>query len=100
MKQTDTDQWKGYIPLMKDWNRVQTKNDPFVNFNLRHRFIQQLKGWLGGIHHHVSKEYIQTYLDEYSYRFNRNRTRDSIFNNLINRMVNQKAVCHRLLVSK
>ncbi|MFT6855000.1 MAG: hypothetical protein ACJA0X_000973 [Cyclobacteriaceae bacterium] len=43
VKQIDTDQWEGYLPLMKDWNIVQTKCDPGVNFNLMHRFIQQLK---------------------------------------------------------
>lgn len=97
VKQIDTDEWKGYLPLMKEWNIVQTKSDPGVNFNLMHRFIQQLKGWLRGIHHHVSKEYIQAYLDEYCYRFNRHSTRDSIFDNLVNRMIHHRPVCHRLL---
>ena len=96
-KRIDTDEWRGYLPLIKDWNIVQTKSDPGNNFNLMHRFIQQLKGWLRGIHHHASKKYIQGYLDEYCYRFNRHGSRDSIFNNLINRMVDHNPICYQLL---
>lgn len=98
VKQIHTDEWKGYLPLKQDWNIVQAKSQPGVNFNLMHRFIQQLKGWLRGIHHHASKEYMQAYLDEYCYRFNRHGFRDSIFHNLINRMVNHRPVCQQLLV--
>lgn len=97
VKRIDTDEWKGYLPLIKDWNIVQTKSKPGINFNLMHRFIQQLKGWLRGIHHHVSKKYLQGYLDEYCYRFNRHRTRNSIFNNLINRMMSHQPVDSQLL---
>ena len=98
VKQIDTDEWKGYLPLMKEWNITQTKSDPGNNFNLMHRFIQQLKGWLRGIHHHASKAYMQAYLDEYCYRFNRHGFRDSIFHNLVNRMVIHRPVCHQLLI--
>jgi hypothetical protein len=94
-----TDKWKGYLPLMSDWNITQTKSEPGINFNLIHRFIQQLKGWLRGIHHHASEAYMQAYLDEYCYRFNRHGSRDSIFTNLINRMVNHRPVCYQLLVT-
>jgi len=97
-RQIDTDEWKGYLPLKEDWNIVQTKSDPGVNFNLMHRFIQQLKGWLRGIHHHVSKQYMQAYLDEYCYRFNRHGSRNSMFNNLINKMMYHRPVGQKLLV--
>ena len=65
VKKIDTDQWKGYLPLIEQWNIVQTKSIPGVNFNLMHRFIQQMKGWLRGIHHHASIKYLQGYLVEY-----------------------------------
>ena len=99
VERIDTDEWRGYRPLIEDWNIVQTKSNPGINFNLMHRFIQQLKGWLRGIHHHASEKYLQGYLDEYCYRFNRHGSKKSIFNNLINRMVNHKPVEYKLLVT-
>lgn len=83
----ETDQWKGYLPLMGEWNIIQTKSKPGENFNLMHRFIQQLKSWLRGIHHHTSEKHLQAYLDEYCYRFNRHGSKDSIFKNVVDRMV-------------
>lgn len=94
-----TDKWKAYTPLKREWNIVQTKSNPGVNFNLMHRFIQQLKGWLRGIHHHASKRHFQAYLDEYCYRFNRHGLRDTIFDNTIVRMVGHKPVSHQLLAT-
>lgn len=99
VKVIDTDGWKGYLPLIKTWNIVQTKSDPGINFNLMHRFIQQLKGWLRGIHHHASERYLQGYLDEYCYRFNRHGARNSIFDNAINRMMKHRPVSYKLLVT-
>ena len=94
----DTDKWKGYKPISKEWNIIQTKSIPGINFNLMHRFIQQLKGWLRGIHHHASDKYLQGYLDEYCYRFNRHGFKDTIFENLLARMVAHKPVNYKLLV--
>ena len=99
VKKIDTDEWKGYLPLVNDWNIVQTKSKPGINFNLMHRFIQQLKGWLRGIHHHVSKKHLQGYLDEYCYRFNRHKSRDSIFDNLLSRMVKHQPYNYNLLIA-
>lgn len=95
----DTDKWKGYVPFMGEWNIIQTKSRPGENFNLMHRFIQQLKGWLRGIHHHASEKHIQGYLDEYCYRFNRHGSKNTIFQNLMDRMVMHKPVSYKLLLS-
>jgi hypothetical protein len=46
-----------------------------------------IQGWLRGIHHHCSKEYLQGYLDEFHYRYNRRNHMDTIFDNLVSRMV-------------
>ena len=93
----NTDKWRGYSSLGQEWNIVQTKSNPGENFNLIHRFIQQLKGWIRGIHHHASARHIQGYLDEYCFRFNRHGSKDTRFNNLINRMVRHRPVNYRLL---
>ena len=97
-KKVDTDEYKVYLPLIKEWNIVQTKSVPDVNFNLMHRFIQQLKGLgLRGVNHHASKKHLQAYLDAYCYRFNRHRSINSIFDNSIKRMIAHKPVEHKLL---
>jgi hypothetical protein len=52
-----------------------------------HRCIQQLKSWVRGIHHSVSPEYLQGYLDEFCYRINRSIHKEHIFDNLLCRMI-------------
>jgi len=71
---------------------TESKSKPGINFNLMHRFIQQLKGWLRGIHHHASAKYLQGYLDEYCFRFNRHGNKEIIFDKLVSRMVCQSPV--------
>jgi len=43
------------------------------------------KAWLRGIHHSVL--HLQPYIDEYTYRFNRHKMREGIFENLMKRML-------------
>lgn len=54
-----------------------------------HRQIMQFKNWLIGIHHRWSKEHLFAYADEYVFRFNRRNVRGSIFNSVVNKMMNQ-----------
>lgn len=83
-----TDEWKGYLPLKKKYtNLKQIPSKDGENFPDLHIHIMNLKGWLRGIHHHCSGERLQGYLDEYHYRYNRRNTMNSIFDNLIQRMV-------------
>jgi transposase-like protein/predicted RNA-binding Zn-ribbon protein involved in translation (DUF1610 family) len=92
-----TDKWKGYLPLADRYQINQEVSRPKENFILIHRFIQGLKSWLRGVHHHVSDNYLQGYLNEYCFRFNRNRTKDKIFHLLVERMVSGNPVNYKLL---
>jgi len=86
-----TDKWRGYIPLKKDFvNLKQIKSEKGKNFPLIHRQIMMFKAWLRGIHHHCN--HLQNYLDEFCYRFNRIRHINTIFNNLIIRMIKLKPI--------
>ena len=49
-----------------------------------------LKEWLKGLHHSV--KHLQCYLDEYTYRINRHKWKDTIFHNLISKMVTHDPV--------
>lgn len=92
-----TDKWTGYSPLTKNWNITQQKSIGGENFQLMHRLIQGVKSWIRGIFHKVSTKYLQVYLDEYCYRFNRNIFKKSIFDNLIQRMIKAKPNPYNLL---
>lgn len=87
-----TDKWKGHAPLVGEYNIVQEKSEPKVNFIQTHRFIQGLKSTIRGIYHHISEKHAQGYMDEYCYRFNRHGSKETIFDNLVRRkMVKQPA---------
>ena len=83
-----TDEWAGYLPFKKEYKKLkQIPSNDGKNFPDLHIHIMNLKGWLRGIHHHCSKERLQGYLDEYHYRYNRRNNMDTIFHNLIEKMV-------------
>ena len=83
-----TDEWKGYLPLMDEYQIEQRKSENGTSFPQMHIHIMNIKGWLRGIHHHGSKERLQGYLDEYHFRFNCRNNMDTIFDVLIRRLMN------------
>jgi transposase-like protein len=93
-----TDKWTGYSPLKGTYQITQEKSRGGENFELMHRFIQGLKSWLRGIYHHVDSRYLQVYLDEYSFRFNRSLWKESIFDKLVQRMVRAKPLTYKMLI--
>lgn len=48
-----------------------------------HTLIANVKSMLRGAHHGVSRKYLQRYLDEFSYRFNRRYWPSQLFNRLL-----------------
>ncbi len=88
----ETDLWRSYTPLAKQWNITQSKSRPTENFITVHRFIQQLKSWIRGIYHWISQDHLQGYLDEFCFRLNRHLIKGSIFNILVNRMMDCQPV--------
>jgi len=87
-----TDEWTGYIPLKKEYpNLVQIPSESGKGFPDIHIHIMNLKSWLRGIHHHCSDEYLQGYLNEYHFRYNRRNSEGVLFNTLIKRMVENNA---------
>jgi len=72
-----TDDWSGYAGLTKHgFNHVAIaeRGDPQVAeefMPIVHLVFSNLKTWLRGIHHGVSPQHLQTYLNEFPFRFNR-----------------------------
>jgi len=62
-----------------------------------HRVIMGLKGWLRGTHHHVNL--LQSYLDEYCYRFNNHLEKTGVFRELIIRMINHAPAPYKSIIA-
>jgi len=84
----NTDGWDGYWGLnalgYKHRPKVQGTGEragkilPWV-----HRVVGNLKTWLRGTHHGVDPEYLQDYLEEFTFRYNRRRFREHAFLSLL-----------------
>ena len=95
-----TDGWAGYIPLKESYpNLTQKLSNNGLNFMLVHIQIRNFKNWLRGVHSYCNKEYLQKYIDEYFFRYNRMNFRESILEKIIQRMVINKPITHKELVA-
>jgi predicted RNA-binding Zn-ribbon protein involved in translation (DUF1610 family) len=85
-----TDKWLGYKPLKVEFENLTqlSSGEKGGNFPEIHRSIMLFKAWLRCIHLRVN--YLQAYIDEYTYRFNRHFMNARIFDNLILRMIKAK----------
>ena len=93
-----TDKWKGYGPIAKDYDLTQILSDKGSNFKALHVMIHQVKSWIRTTYSWVSEKNINRYFDEFCYRINRSQSKDTIFNNLIKRMVKTDNITHRKIV--
>lgn len=78
-----TDKWSSYKPIAEYYDIEQVKSEGGVNFKELNTLTMLCKGWLRGIHHKVSKQNMQHYLNEYFFRFNRKAHPKSSFHKLL-----------------
>lgn len=83
-----TDGWLGYSETaVADYtHHVRKIGQParaHKRFPHIHRVFSNLKTWLNGTHHGVDPKYLQTYLDEFVFRFNRRGTPMAAFQTLL-----------------
>ena len=86
-----TDEWRGYNGLAKvngyDHRRINHATGVYVmgdiHTNSIEGFWSLVKRGIGGVYHSVSKKYLQTYLDEYSFRYNRRNSGQPMFTSLL-----------------
>ena len=76
-----TDGWKGYSQTAL-LNHRHTQS-PGMKATHIHRAFGNLKTWLNGTHHGVDPKYLQVYLDEFVFRFNRRKTPMAAFQTLL-----------------
>lgn len=104
-----TDGWKGYAGLSKAGysHRVtHTRGDGELAVDVFphvHLIASLLKRWLGATHQgKVSPKHLQGYLDEFSFRFNRRRSRHigKIFHRLAEQLFLRRASTYREIIGE
>ncbi len=93
-----TDLWKGYRPLSKTYKITQILSNNGGNFKALHTMIHQIKSWIRTTYSWVSDFNVNRYYDEFCYRINRSQSKDSIFNNLIVRMVKADKITQQQII--
>ncbi len=84
-----TDEFKSYVQMKKEGKNIEmSKSNNGKHLEELHKQILQFKNWLKGTHHKCSESYLQTYINEYEFRFNRRNIRTSIFNSIMFKIMN------------
>ncbi len=89
-----TDAWSGYAGLAAAGYQhlaVAERGEPNVAEDylpIVHLIFSNLKAWLNGVHHGVSAEHLQAYLNEFVFRFNRRFYPFNSFRSLLGLSVN------------
>ena len=90
-----SDGWRGYSSgAMKGFKHlvhIQQQQGSELAPHI-HRVFSNLKSWLTGIHHGVDSKYLQSYLDEFVFRFNRRQYPMSSFRSLFNILVSKAPI--------
>jgi predicted RNA-binding Zn-ribbon protein involved in translation (DUF1610 family) len=63
------------------------------------RIFADLKVWALSVHHGLRRRYLQSYLDEFVFRFNRRRARDAAFPSLLRFAAAHRPVTYDMLVA-
>lgn len=89
-----TDELSAYHGLEKingyDHRRINHSTGVYVmgdvHTNTIEGFWSLVKRGIGGVYHSVSRKYLQSYLDEYSFRYNRRNSGNLIFRSILERI--------------
>ncbi|SOS55889.1 transposase (fragment) [Tenacibaculum finnmarkense] len=95
-----TDRWRGYRPIAKSYDITQIESNKGLNFKALHTMIHQVKSWIRTIFSWVSDFNINRYFNEFCYRINRSQSKETIFDNLINRMVKADIIYQAKIIRK
>jgi hypothetical protein len=80
-----TDGWPAYsrAPGVTHEPHVIGKMAAYIVLPWVHRIFSNLKVWALGVYHGLRRKHVQSYLDEFVFRFNRRRTRHAAFRSLL-----------------
>ena len=85
----------GYIHLPQEFNH---RDDP-EHLKWLHTVIGNAKAFIIGTYHGLDSKHMQSYLDEFCYRFNRRHFEGQLFNRLLNACVSACTVTYDSLVA-
>ena len=96
-----TDGWAGYTdaPVEDHEPHVIGAMAAHVVLPWIHQMFSNLKGWARGVYHGLRRKYLQTYLEEFVFRFNRRRTRHAAFRSLLVIAAHAKPITYSMLIS-
>lgn len=93
-----TDNWKGYRPIMRDYNISQSKSNNGASMPEMHIAIHLIKSWLRTVYSWVHAEHVEKYLDEFCFRINRSIYKETIFAKIIGRMVKSEHIAYKQII--
>ncbi len=94
-----TDKWKGYRPIAKAYDISQIESNNGANFKALHTMIHQIKSWIRTTYSWVSDFNVNRYFNEFCFRINRSQSKETIFNNLITKMVKADKIYQKQIIS-
>ena len=80
-----TDGWSGYAGASAIAHDAHVTGPMAAHIVLpwTHRVFANLKTWALGVYHGLRQQHLQSYLDAFTFRFNRRRTRHAAFRSLL-----------------
>jgi hypothetical protein len=96
-----TDGWSAYpgAPEVNHDPHVVGKMAAHVVLPWTHRVFSNLKVWALGVYHGLRRRHLQSYLDEFVFRFNRRRTRHAAFRSLLGIAAGHGPLTYKMLIS-
>jgi hypothetical protein len=95
-----TDGWSGYpgAPGVRHDPHVVGKMAAHIVLPWSHRIFSNLKIWALGVYHGLRRSHLQSYLDEFVFRFNRRRTRHKAFRSLLGIAATRGPFTYKMLI--
>lgn len=95
-----TDGWSGYpgAPGVIHEPHVIGPMAAHVVLPWTHRVFANLKRWALGVYHGLRRKHLQSYLDEFTFRFNRRRIRHAAFQSLLDIAVAKTPTTYDMLI--
>jgi hypothetical protein len=94
-----TDDWTSYPKAVGKRFHINMPSDKGNSMPEIHRLIFNLKNWIRGTHHKISGKHLQSYLDEYFYKFNRRNCLDTLPTGIIKSMIKHPWLPYKLAVA-
>lgn len=92
-----SDSYRSYSKLAKEYRHEPELFDPVGNsahLKWLHVVVSNLKSFIDGTYHGLDKKHMQSYIDEFCYRFNRRSFKRQGFYRLLNCCVNCRAMTY------